>query len=1527
MQRLRPSSRLTVAAGLAILIFWAVHLFPPSVVPGGVLLAQVAPAGDVDAELGIDGVFLPPDRAAKRRLEAAQELLDKERYGEAVRLLGSLLGNPEDFFYRSVPAEPVYRSLKAEASRLVAALPEAGRESYELEYGAHARLMLKEALERGDANALENIARQYIFTSAGQEATFLLGRHHLDHDRPAAAAMCFERLHDLGTTSQRLEPALSLSLAMSWLRASQPDRARSALLRLKRSLPGGDVIVGGKKVRWFRDDTQAMAWIDETFGPQQSSTFDLSRQWALFRGNESRTGQTQGSRPLLNVRWRQRTTDDRLVEKFVDKVRQDYLGQEIVAMPGFHPLAVDDVVLMRTTFALQAVDFETGKLVWRYAEDDDSLDQFLKVGSTPKPGRNAQILSGLDQRVWEDAVYGTLSSDGANVYYIQDLGLGVSGSPLRTVLPNGRQVMVNSRSTNRLAARELRTQGKLKWEVGGVDGGDEPKLAGDILPWPAAPIAGATVRFGGNPRTGNPPCGSVARDGRAGLVAATGRCRSLGHARFASPQCRRNSQLCRRRIGVSHVGRRRGGGRSGHPLAGLGLSIPTFSARSSRSLQRSAFRDLSRFGRRTNEHWVDATITIADDRVLVTPVESDQIYCLDLASGKELWKRDRDDNLYVACIHDGRVVLVGRDKVTALGLANGEPAGPGIELPVGSMPSGRGFYNGKEYYLPLTTAEVAQIDLTTARIVERARSHSGAIPGNLICFRDAIISQGPDYVDAYYQLDSLKQDIARRLTKSPADPQALAALAAVKLDEESLNEAVELLEQSYALDANETTREQLVEAMLEGLRIDFDAHRERLDTLEKLIERPEQRLTFLRVVASGLQSSGENLPAFAAYLRLVDEAAPTAMEEIDSVLSVDRHRWIRAQLDALRATASDEEKNDMDRRVDARLVLALADESNETLARFLELFGGQPAAAAARLALVKRLDKGHLLECETLVRQIDESSPRADAVAAHVYLARLLVDAGRVELAAACYDELAGRLADSVGVDGKTGKQIVAALPADGAVAKVRQSAKPWPRGKVSSREISVSSPANSRRRSLDLELVGATNPFFGELNLSLDLQTQVLIGRDGLGRQKLRIPIHERNSEPASMRRFTVYNAPPLSSVTAHGGMLVLALRNQVMAIDAMRGENPTDDGILWTHDLGDQIGSYQTSQGIYSRPVPVPWGGTRQVSEDTYGRRYGDVGPVTDSGVYFQRLRDLYCVDPLSGRLLWVRKGVGLGNQVFGDEELLFVAPAGHEDTLVLRAATGELAGHRSVPPFEQRMLTVGRRVLCWEPQGARHTVTMRDPWAEKELWSFTFAQGAKAAIFSEEAVAVLEPDGAFTLISLEDGRPLVKTQLEPEKSLLGIFLRRVGDQYVLITNSSAPIDPASPTRPVVGADSFPIVNGRVYAFDVHTGKPNWPAPAIVEHYGLATSQPSRLPFLVFVVQTQQRRRPGSREASTSVLCIDMRTGRVAYQNESLPQTMIGNLEMSGDPARNTVTLVLPPKVLELTLSDEPTPDASSN
>jgi hypothetical protein len=102
------------------------------------------------------------------------------------------------------------------------------------------------------------------------------------------------------------------------------------------------------------------------------------------------------------------------------------------------------------------------------------------------------------------------------------------------------------------------------------------------------------------------------------------------------------------------------------------------------------------------------------------------------------------------------------------------------------------------------------------------------------------------------------------------------------------------------------------------------------------------------------------------------------------------------------------------------------------------------------------------------------------------------------------------------------------------------------------------------------------------------------------------------------------------------------------------------------------------------------------------------------------------------------------------------------------------------------------------------------------------------------------------------------------------------------------------------------------------------------VVAQYGLVSNQPSQLPLLVFVRQLHRPGGAGAREPRSGVLCIDKRSGRVAYENEALPATMIGNVDITGDPLTHTITLTMPPQVIELTLTDEqpaPPPNALSN
>jgi len=1489
----------------------------PRPVPGRGLRADPRPEDD----LSLDGVFLPPDRTAKRRLESAQQMIDDGRFGEAVRLLGTLLENAEDYFFKPNAEESVYRSLKAEAGRLIAALPTEGRQSYELQFGSRARQMLKQAAQNGNLTELAEVSRQFFFTQAGQEATFLLGRHHLDQNRPLAAALCFERLRALGRASDSLEPVLSLSLATCWLRAGKPDKAREALVLLKRTHPGAEVVLAGKSMKLFANESQALAWLQDKLGPQHSQHSQHLAEaggWTLFRGNEARNAPSVGGQPLLSARWRQRTADDRAVEKFVTKLRQDYQSQEIVVLPSFQPLAVGDVVLMRTAFAVQAVDFQNGKLVWRYPATDDSFDQFLKAGSSAQPGQSVQLFSGLDQRIWEDATYGTLSSDGDQVYFIEDLGLGTNPSPLVTFLPNGRRLTVSTRNANRLAARELRTQGKLKWEVGGIAGGDEPKLAGAFFLGPPLPLLGHLYVMAEmksqeirlvvlSSKTGALEWSQQLAVVETPITMDTNR-RNAG----ATPSFADGVIVCPTSAGaVVAIDS------ATHSLL-WGYQYP----RSQQSTDRFNAVRLAIYPgteRHANEHWADGSSTISDGRVLLTPIESDQLYCLNLADGKELWKQNRGSNFYVACVHSGNVILVGRNTVSAIKLADGEKTWKDLELPAGAMPSGRGFYSGDSYYLPLTSAEVAKINLKTGQIQQRSKSRTGTVPGNLVCYRGSIISQGADYLDAYYQLDALKEQIAKTLDAQPEDAKALAALAEIKLDQGALGEAIELFRNSYRLKSDDTTREQLVEAMLEGLRNDFTAHRGSLAELDKLIEKDEQRLKYLRLMALGLQSAGEVLPAFETYLKLADQDASLTLDAIEEGLTTRRDRWIQTQLERLQEAASQDQQQTMDAEVAVRLQAALESNSAARLRAFLAIFEGHALANRARQSLLTKLGNTDLLEADGLLRKLERTGTEPQIAYGVARVASLLRETGRADVAAFYFDQLAHRFAKIDCLDGKTGGQIVAELPADQPIRKWLASAGPWPLGKVVTREEKSNLRTGTPRpqRVADLEIVGPAGPLFKNMNIVLDSAQKVLVGQDGMGEKRFRIQISESNSR---FPRPNGYNAPPLSYVSVNGGLMVLSTSNQLMAVDALRGPDNTNH-VLWTHDLSDQIGGFPTSQGIFSRPVDLPWGGRRFVPEDAMGRRYGSIGPVTDGGVFFQRLRELHCVDPLTGATIWTRKNAALGNDLFGDGELLFVAPPGDGDTLVLRAATGEKMGDRRIASFDKRITTIGRQVLSWEPQDGRQIMQMRDPWEDKTLWSFPFTAGTKAALVSHEAAGVFQPDGQFFLIRLSDGKLLANEKLEPESSLIGIHLLASQDQYLLVVNTGVRQEHNVTVQPIpASVVNNPLISGRVYGFDRTTGKKLWPAPAVVAQYGMLLNQPSQLPVLVFVRMVHRAPPGGARsDPKASVLCIDKRTGRVVYENDQLPASMIGSFELSGDPATHTVTLNLAPTLITLTFTDD--------
>jgi outer membrane protein assembly factor BamB len=721
---------------------------------------------------------------------------------------------------------------------------------------------------KGDIDGVAEVSRRFFYTTAGGEATLLLGKHFWDHGSALAAALCLGRLQDT-SGSERFEPMLSLLLAASWRQVGETTRAIEILTALKEHSPRGELTIGSRSVPMFGDESQALAWLDKQTGAMPRAARPGTDEWTMYRGDAARNAIAQGTLPLLNPRWRVQCADHPRVADAIAQLERAYHDLNAAALPSAHPLAVDNVVLMRTTTRLMAVEFSTGKRIWEYPPPsasnhaDEVLDQLFAESSNRQLqlGLNPQVRTALDERVWSDLPFGALSSDGECVYLVEDLGFAPTINYARRIAFNGQVRMdgIGPKDTNHLAAVELKTEGKVRWEIGGADGKDEPKLAGAFFLGPPLPVLGRLYAI------------AEMKGQEIRLIALSA---ETGKVEWSQ-------QLAVVEDGVLNDFYRRSAGAMPSFADGI-LVCPTSAGAivavdlATRSLlwgfqYPRGSEDGDDFGRlqvlrartfnqgdeRVRDGWVDATATIADGKVLVTPVEANTLYCLNLIDGSVLWKQDRGTNLYVGGVFDGSAVLVGRRAVTAVKLTEGQSAWDRpLDLPGGAMPSGRGFISGDNYFIPLSSAEVAQIDLNRGQITARARSRRGEVPGNLISFHGEVISQGTEYLETFYQLDALKTDVAQRLKANPDDPQALMRSGEIHFDAGNIDDAIRQFRRAHELAPDELSSELLVDSLLAGLRRDFAKHRDAVNELEQLLAGKPQRLEFLRLLAEGLKASG-----------------------------------------------------------------------------------------------------------------------------------------------------------------------------------------------------------------------------------------------------------------------------------------------------------------------------------------------------------------------------------------------------------------------------------------------------------------------------------------------------------------------------------------------------------------------------------------------------------------------------------------------------------------------------------------------
>ena len=1422
-----------------------------------------------------DGVFLPSDRTHSRGIRKAQRRIAEGEFTQAIRFLDELLQpEREDSFVVTGDAGE-FSGLKETARIIIGTLPESGKQLYEATYGPVAQRELKRGIESGDFEVIRQVAYRYFHTSAGYEAALLLAQHETDVGRHLSAALVYEELLAAPEAASRFEPQLSLLAAEAWLAAENLPQAELLLDRLRRD-GHRSAGIGGRRVQLEGVGRLGVDWLMQTAGAPAQSQLTTERQWLTHRGNASRNGQVEGGLPHMRVRWAVRLLAHPDLEEAYDNEAVELRRHEKSLSVAASPLAVGDYLITRSAHNLIAVDYHTGKRVWQTQPQRNELFDQLISASAEVPENQAEVapIRAFAERIWHDYLYNSISSDGERVYVIRDLAIPQSTRIDFMVVPGmavGEPKGDPARS-NRLCAYELATQGKLVWEIDGAANRDE--LAGAFF-------LGAPLSIGQS------LYGLVEVKSAIYLVSLDRR----------SGEFQWKQQLVNLEADILLDTQRRLQGAVPSYDAGMlvcptgaGVVVGVDLAKRSLAWAYRYETDRKRFNtfrmRRSQEldsddRWIDSLAVVSGGRVVLSPPESDSLHCLDLVTGKLLWKHARDKHLFVAGVHDGRVLIVGNDHVTAVRLSDGKPAWQRerIDLPTDALPSGRGFFSHGHYYQPLCSAEVWAIDVQAGVVADRALARDGQVLGNLICHRGAVLSQSGRFLDCFDQIEVLRVESEQRLVENPNDFESLRTLGEIAYNEGRLPEAIEYLERALAGAAdNLRTKQVLIECLEVALDEDFATYQDRLPLLGELEQSSGRgQINLLRLQAQGLLEIGDRWGAFEACLRLYRATDdPAELLQLGLEHEVRLSRWLRAQVASIWNLASEEERARMTARLERLLDREKRHSDQGRLRRFSDSFQSLELAQPVLLQLATAyLEDDRPLAAQQLLMKLTATKDqdiRAEAVAR---CSKILHERGWRRQAGPFDQQLQNGLAETVCLDGKTGVECLA----EWSTAETLDGLD-WPYGEVEIKAQLPSTHDTSRhgRSPLSRIRLERTDGVLGRGNVFLSVRKGEIIVRDSVGHDIFKAPLEE--GQRVQMHHPGNYYG------ASRGNLLVISQGRQLVAFDTLASGKEGSERILWRMKVSNSVNNryhHRVSVNTRDGRRPGPSQAFRPQQDDDW---VGVIGPLTHDSCILQDQRRLLCIDSISGEVLWWRSDVPPGCDLYGDQQFLFAVPRESDQAMVFSTIDGRLVGVSSVPRWREQLGTMGRQVIRWRKlPDRRRELSVVDSLSGGVVWKRDFENRAQVDIAEGRYVGVLEPSGKCTIVDARDGKLLVDHRSEPTLAVNRALLLAGTDSFLLIAQEPSEVSPERRISKPSPWD-YEVLNGYLHLFDRSTGQPAWSRPAEVRQEAFILSQPVDLPVVAFAGNIQRRGSRGSGQG-VSLLLLEKASGRLLFHDDTLPQS----------------------------------------
>ena len=1468
----------------------------------------------------LGGITVTADEGEKvsleKRIKAAKDniaLDEPEAWGKAVAILQDLLDRDEDVF---VPVThdlgggktvKSITSVRAEASRLIGNLPPRAMEFYKVQVGARADEDLKIAKDNEDTEMLARIMTRYLYTDAGAEAATLLATRLLDRGQYSTAALCFEKLFQR-QGPDKLPPSTLFKATIAFKHAGDKVNLAKAWKHLEGKT--NKVRLGEKQVE--------VADLKEWVGKRKSE--GITREtwdWLMPGGYPARNAQGVGTTAFLEPLWKHNTFLENSTKSLIDTVVKEFEDKKQPLLHGFSPLAVTvsredgKVPLMvyrsfwgiharavRTVSAGKEDECKAGEIYWeapsawsvdrmalepRYVGQLNQWTQLYVVNQKIRP-----------QALFENSTVGSLSSDNVRVYAVDDLqitppynqfnplnrggGVGVGpAGPLNDALMH-----------NRLQAYDL-DSGKLLWEVGSREDRVAPHPLHDTyFLGPPLPLNGKLYALVEK----NQELRLACLDAASGRLVA--RPQRLADAR------EKILQDSARRTYAAHLAYGEGilvcptnaGGVLGFDLLSNSL-VWAYGYREKGYTSTTQVSD-PRFGQpplgqiflptgqlapapTPSTTWKATPPVIVQGRVVFTAPDAAAVHCLSLRDGSRQWKHPRQEgDLYLAGVYSGKVVIVGKQYVRGLSLADGAELWR-VET---GMPSGIGIASKDIYYLPLKAAaktrepEICLIDVNKGNVLAHTRSRKKEVPGNLLFYEGDVLSQGLAQVAAYPQLEVELKRIDRLLTDNPNSPEGLVRRGDLRLDKGDLGGAIKDLRTALAnkdtpklklsVELEAKARGKLYESLTQYFQDDFEHAQEYIKEYEGMcavvtpgMEGPERKKaqeeeirrkgTYYCLVGKGREKQAREkkgtearqrlLEAFEAYMSF--GALGQANQELRSSIDDPGVKaapavWSRGRIAAMLASVDKDKSAPLEALIAKRYAEVKKTAGTDALRGFVSTFGDMTAVGReARFQLAERLlnDTGgtSLVDAERHLEllRVQTADPQMAARAVEA-LARLMTRKGLMDDATHYYRVLGRDFATVVVKDGKTGLDFFNDLATDKRLLPYLDETPPLLGAKVSMENVKEErGPFPYTGAMLKLEQEGEKLPFFKRysLNMRTDYHQLKVLDRDTAAEFWSQNLTNTQLQTFIQQRDFRFQHVQARVSFKTLGHLVVLPLGHMVFALD------PVSKQVLWEKNLTGSNGM----PNYVSHTIDPRDGSVQVVYKEGWTQRLGQSGPLSPTAACLLTSEALVAVDPVKGDVLWMRSDMPKKCHLYNDAQHIFVVEMGDAAspgaTRVFRLHDGvDIHARDFSAAYKNRVRMTGHKLLVRDSDATGITLRLYDVLAGKDLWKNDFPAGTLVLQSADENLGgVVEPNGNVTVLDLAKAKVVLKARMKAEHLAKVTDVHLLRDRNDTFIACNGPADASvlagsltSNLMPNTGLRGLPV-NGALYSFD-DKGTLNW-------------------------------------------------------------------------------------------------------